>query len=340
MYLLLQPPTKQRRKNPVDEWWTKHICLHVRNHFRNAELWSECFYRMTWTLSDQQLVTGIAILAASFKLFNEGTITAYHFSIARDLAFFSSNAHLLSLLALWNALDTERKTKWKITTNGANQTGSLEEVERRLPVPFVTWWRFFCMITFMMLLMAATWTSAYALWDDWADCPARCIPTGRHELHGVPFKWAIATTYFLVSQYLSYTLQLGEKIMGRAENLRTRVCDIDKSAQAYLKTSPMLRKVYKILRIVGLSWRFYNFSEFFELIEMMAWFSVNCHWVSQNRQAASSVFGYSSQGRKERAKEDEWGFGQVVPVLLLMLPAMTFMSAYHGMDAYSPNDPC
>lgn len=98
--LLLEPREKPKRKNPIDEWWTKHICLPAREVVPQADLLSECFYRVTWSLSDQQLVTGIAILVASFKLFNEGAITAYHFTIARDLAFFSSNSHLLSLLAL------------------------------------------------------------------------------------------------------------------------------------------------------------------------------------------------------------------------------------------------
>jgi hypothetical protein len=61
----------------------------------------------------------------------------------------------------------------------------------------------------------------------------------------------------------------------------------------------------------------YNWSEFFELLEMMVWFLANCYWVSGNRAAAKWVFDTSADGRKERAKEDEWGFGQIVPLFLL-----------------------
>jgi hypothetical protein len=75
----------------------------------NADVWSERFYRVTFSLSDQLLVTGIAILTAGLKMLGQGTVTAYHFSIIRDLAFFSSNAHLLSLLVPWISFGSVRK---------------------------------------------------------------------------------------------------------------------------------------------------------------------------------------------------------------------------------------
>jgi hypothetical protein len=317
-YLILQPRDKEKRHNPVDEWWTKNICLPVRQHVRQPELWAECFFRVTFTLSDQQLVTGIAILVASFKLLREGKITAYHFGVARDLAFFSSNAHLLSLLALWTSLGSERKS--------LNRTG----VRRRFLVPFVTKLRFFCMLIVMGLLMAATWQSSYRLWDDWANCPARCIPTGKRDLGGQPLKWAIASTYFLVTQYSFYAMNIGEKILGRAENLRARTRRANKKVELSLKNYRVILILYRRLCNIAMGWRYYNFSEFIELLEMMAWFCANCYWVSQNRALAKDIFGNTESGRKELAKESEWGFGQIVPVLLLMLPIMTFIGTYHG----------
>lgn len=273
------------------------------------------------TLSDQQLVTGIAILAASFKLLNEGTITAYHFTIARDLAFFSSNAHLLSLLALWNYWGSERKTSRLIGGN------------RRFPVPFVTKWRFFAMLVFLGLLIAATWHTAYGLWDEWASCPARCIPKGRSNMGGEPLGWAVASTYFMVVQYTSYAMAIGERILGRAKTLRNHTHKFDDAMTKRLKASPAALLMYKAVRGLAVLWRWFNFSEFIELLEMMAWFLANCYWVSQNRAAAEDVFGHSAQGRKERAREGEWGFGQIVPVLLLMLPVMVFSGTYHGRSS-------
>jgi hypothetical protein len=54
-----------------------------------------------------------------------------------------------------------------------------------------------------------------------------------------------------------------------------------------------------------------------ELLQMMAWFSVNCYWVRGNRDAGEEVRGNTIAGEKERSKEDEWGFGQIVPLVLL-----------------------
>jgi hypothetical protein len=180
------------------------------------------------------------------------------------------------------------------------------------------------MATFMVLLMAATWTSAYGLFDEWAACPARCIPTGRDELYGETFRWAIATTYFLVTQYSSIT------IVGRAETFRRNIRELDNSTQSWLRDLPALREMYKVVRNIALLSRFCWFSEILELLEMLAWFIVNCYWVFQNRQNAASVYGTSRKGLQERAKEDEWGFGQIVPLLLLMLPVMVFSSTYQG----------
>jgi hypothetical protein len=62
----------------------------------------------------------------------------------------------------------------------------------------------------------------------------------------------------------------------------------------------------------------------------MGWFIVNFYFVAETRYAVGDVYGHSLVGLQERAKEDEWGFGQIAPLLLLMLPAMTFMMTWHG----------
>jgi hypothetical protein len=63
---------------------------------------------------------------------------------------------------------------------------------------------------------------------------------------------------------------------------------------------------------------------------MMAGFGANCYWVSQNQKAAQDVFGSFEGERKELAKDTERAFGQTDPVLLLMLPIMTFIGSCHG----------
>ncbi|CAK1364616.1 unnamed protein product [Cercospora beticola] len=52
------------------------------------------------TLSDQQIVTGIAILGAGFYGLRNGTISVYHFQIVIYLAWMSSSVHLSALTIL------------------------------------------------------------------------------------------------------------------------------------------------------------------------------------------------------------------------------------------------
>jgi len=90
------------------------------------EIYANCFYQVTMALSDKQLVTGIAILVAGPKMYARDAISIYHFSVVRELALFSSNSLLLSLLALWNTFSSERK---QLKASGS---------KRNFPVPLVT----------------------------------------------------------------------------------------------------------------------------------------------------------------------------------------------------------
>jgi len=61
--------------------------------------------------SDQQLVVGLAMPITSIYMFVHTTISVYHFSIVMDLAWLSSNTHLLSLLILRDYLSKKGKAK-------------------------------------------------------------------------------------------------------------------------------------------------------------------------------------------------------------------------------------
>jgi hypothetical protein len=316
-YLVLQPRKKSMRFNPIDEWWTKHVCLRVQKKVPEADIWAECLYRVTFALSDQQLGMGIAILAAGFKLLGEGTITVYHFSIVQDLAIFSSNTHLLSLLALWSALGSARKHD------------KLTRPDWHFRIPFVMKLRFFGMFVMWCLLITATWTTASREWDaDWAACPVRCIPSGRNNLGGPPLAWAIATTCFLVLQYGPYFVMLDEAKLRRATLVQGRIRAFNNEVGTRLAGYVILLKIYDIIRCIAVCCWYWICSEFAELLESTVWFIANCYWVVGDR--ALDVYGDSALGKKEQAKENYWGFGQIVPLLLLMLPVMTFIATWHG----------
>src|ERR1700734_1263414 len=63
-----------------------------------ARFWRPILERFILGLSDQQLVTGLAILITGYYLHCK--ISYYHFNLVINLAWFSSTTHLATLLAL------------------------------------------------------------------------------------------------------------------------------------------------------------------------------------------------------------------------------------------------
>jgi hypothetical protein len=68
------------------------------------------------TISDQQIITGIAILGAGFQGLRLGTISVYHFQIVIYLAWMSSSVHLSALTLLSPYLQQHRGIMaWRLT---------------------------------------------------------------------------------------------------------------------------------------------------------------------------------------------------------------------------------
>ena len=79
----------------------------VDRHVKKKKEWLGLIEQLILTLSDQQLVTGLAVLIAAFVRWNE--ITVYHWEIVTDLAFLASNTHICTLITLRY---TFRKPEW------------------------------------------------------------------------------------------------------------------------------------------------------------------------------------------------------------------------------------
>ena len=60
-----------------------------------GDFWVPVIVKVVLGLSDQQLLTGLAVLIAGF--WTHCSISVYHFALVNDLAWFSANAHLMTL---------------------------------------------------------------------------------------------------------------------------------------------------------------------------------------------------------------------------------------------------
>ncbi|KAK8014519.1 ArfGap-domain-containing protein [Apiospora arundinis] len=75
-----------------------------------------CLRSAVLALSDQQIVTGIAIMGAGFQGLREGTLSAYHYQIVLYLAWMSSSVHLTAITVLASYLKQHRGVMaWRLT---------------------------------------------------------------------------------------------------------------------------------------------------------------------------------------------------------------------------------
>jgi hypothetical protein len=103
--------------------------------------------------------------------------------------------------------------------------------------------------------------------------------------------------------------------------------------QKCLESFPKTLSFTRIIVHTALAWRFWVFSSATELAVVLCWSCANFVWTLQNRtKGPQPMKGYSNQ---EWTKENQMGLGQIVPLLLLMLPFMTFAAVYNGRSSNS-----
>lgn len=119
------------------------------NYLRiNKERWCPVLESFLLSLSDQQLLTGLAVLIAGFGRWNR--IQVYHWELVTDLAFVSSNTHIATLAVLRKYF-REPKHKW------------------------IRAWRATAMVLLGIVLFVANAYSGYRYWYNYIAWPMRCV---------------------------------------------------------------------------------------------------------------------------------------------------------------------
>ncbi|KAF2199159.1 hypothetical protein GQ43DRAFT_127767 [Delitschia confertaspora ATCC 74209] len=318
-YLLVRPPDKPRRINPIDEFWTSRICVPFQRRFiRDPDMLSECFFRVVLALSDQQLVTGIAILVAGFKMYAQGdllnSISVYHFSIVLDMAWFSSSCHLLCIMANSHYFSGKAHRQKKMNRRV------------RFSLPLITKLKVGGMVALCILLLGGTWLASYRYWDSSFDCPARCVPWSPKTWGGESMGWGI---FSMLALLVGYTLGIiGLVEVGRERSVgagaKTWLDRKDAVVTISLQNCGPILRAYMAMR-GGLRWlRILLVSELTDLISMVAWFGAGCFFSLNDR-----YWGKRLMTKAEKKKEDSTSFGQLVPLFLLVIPILVFMETYY-----------
>lgn len=282
---------------------------HSRRISHRRRLWSNILEQIVVSLSDQQLVTGLSILIVGCSMNSYGTIDVYHFVTVTDLAWLSANTHAMSLILTRRYLRQARREPRDDDTSDHDSI-CLYESDRagHRSLIGLTAWRMLCIYsTVAMLLFGLVDTSYEDLYDSFA-CPMRCMPLND------PGSTSLGVTIFeIASLAWGYGRILAETLL-----LRIR---LPENVVTTIKRTWVGRSIVR-----GIEWiLILLLSSTWTVFEQLVWFSIGT-WVLYSDLS----WGRSLLSKEQLQIEKEWGFGQLVPLLLLMLPFMNAAQAYVG----------
>ncbi|EKG22598.1 hypothetical protein MPH_00066 [Macrophomina phaseolina MS6] len=283
--------------------------------------WSEAFREGIRAFSDQQIVTGIALIASAYATLN--TISVYHWRTVVYLAWMSSNVHLTTLTVLRRMLRTNSAARTLRLTGmlvllvllvlALVPTSSINFSKAATNVPYAHAW----------YVQNPSFTPAD---------PAVCF-WNRRYMDGIS-----------TDSVLSYIL-LGCNYLWKVTSLFTNT---HKAARKTLRERParvfprLIRKaalwrgsrhraVYLITAwpyslLVGLYVLYVAVFDFFEsFAASMAILFVSLVWGTLNLIIPRAFLRPYMEG-----DEDHWNFGQYLPLLLLLLPVMSVVEEFSG----------
>lgn len=267
--------------------------------------------RLILTLGDQQLLVGIAILTAGFL--KHCSISVYHFSIVVDLGWFSSNTHMTTLFVLLDFL-TDHPTQRN--------------------------WRVALMVIILIVMIVASILEGNRYWFVAWSAPAKCLWNDlRGDVGGEPAGWMAANVVLLVLAYGTRITRLyGSAFLYELffrvplAKMRKALTTLQAKRVALRSANSLKASVIRIISTLdqGILWSMIKvFSGLGITLHSIAinlcfdifWFAFGCWGLKIDRDIPSSEID---------GNENEWGFGQIVPVLLLCSTVFIFKDLYLG----------
>ena len=265
-------------------------------------------------LSDQQLLLGLAILISG--LIRVCSISVYHFTIVGDLAWLASNVHIITLNAL-QAYFRENHT--------------MRDWRAVLMVPMFVF-------QFAYIIMQSHWA-----WSDSYSSHAKCVFDDLPgNISGPSAYWMGFYLFLLITTYPQYVLWLYDDTREGYERwlyhkprdfMTTRIKQLkalrsQKSGHQYAVIVIMLRFIrsaemasWYILRIIHRVLVIYDDSLTVTWLVNLLWVAVGLYWIVNDRSVDPKYI---------KGDENEMGFGQLVPIFLLVSTVFVFQEALNG----------
>ena len=275
--------------------------------------WIPIIEKLVLSLSDQQLLTGLAVLIASF--WTHCSISVYHFALVNDLAWFSSSVHVTTLSVLRQYLhDNTLLRNWRVAL----------------------------MTILALLLVASTIMEGHREWFDSWPYDAQCLFSNLSgNIGGAPRYWMLVGLTLISINYPLSIIPLFDRPMEFVDKwLYKKPRAASDQAAKRLKeysshtTSPdlfkgrMRRFAYTLVLLIvrGLSCTYFALlaligSNICILVLDIFWFAFSLWSIIGDRDIPSSEIN---------GDENAMTFGQIMPILLLSSVVLVFWEAYAG----------
>lgn len=273
-------------------------------------------------LSDQLLLTGLAVLIAGF--WTHCSISVYHFALVSDLAWFASNVHLITLAALWRYLRDR---------------------------PVLRNWRALLMASVAIFLVASTVLQGHQGWYSSWPYDAQCVfdDFALAAIGGGPARWMYANLVFIIISYPPSILLLyqgpselctqwlyskpREAMQITAQRLRNERPPVTTESPRTMKCKrafysaliASIEGLYSGSACVYILVATFNVSRWFNWLFCLAWFGLGLASVLKDRNIPRTEMD---------GNENAMTFGQIVPILVLGSTLFVAREAYEGKYTY------
>lgn len=253
--------------------------------------WLKPISPLLFSIHDTQLASGIAISVAAIVGVYKGGISVYHFTIASDLVWIAVGTQSVTFLSV---------RPWLLRKESIHE-GAYNLVQLL---------RVFCITALYTFTFYLSYLQSDIRWDESYNCPVRCL---RTTPGGVPRRWMIANYFLLIWNYFDSVLPVfrgGRKAM---ENLTSA---IQRTRERWWKI--LLQWTWDILD-----------SSTMELALQLGWFGYGVWALIVDLKWGSWFFGGANGGCPVVPNaEEDWGFGQILPLCLLFLPVFAALQSY------------
>jgi hypothetical protein len=225
------------------------------------------------------------------------------------MGWLSSNTHIMALMVM------------RIFIEAKQHLPHFQEEHRTLtPLPMTI--RIVSMIVLAVLLLYCSDVSSYELWNVKLNCPAACVRLGKKG--GMPLKQMIISYVFIIHGYTTQILLLIPAVRRTWSNrMHPWVIAKDEQWKKTCRKGSLSELLYKTFKYTMLPIFFFFTSEIEFVMEMMAWYGLGLYWTFTDRAA-----GHRKMQPDDIATENHVGFGQLVPLLLLLLAFLAFVERY------------